>query len=72
MLRAQPTSTPTPTEPFREVVLQYADTLCTTQNETNLTNSLLQDIAVFNKHDSTKSEEWLMDIEVAADCTSES
>ena len=26
-------------------------------------NSLLQDIAVVNEHDSTKLEEWLMDIE---------
>ena len=33
----------------------------------NLTNSLLQDIAVFNEYDSTKLEEWLMDIETAAD-----
>ena len=35
-------------------------------------NSLLQDIAVFNEHDSTKLEDWLMDIEMAADLTSES
>ena len=35
-------------------------------------NSLLQDIAVFNEHDSTKLEDWLTDIEMAADLTSES
>ena len=65
-------STPTPTEPFEEVVCQYMDTLCTTQKQTNLTNSLLQDIAIYNKHDSTQLEEWLTVIERAADLTSES
>ena len=35
-------------------------------------NSLLQGIAVFNEHDSTELEEWLADIETAADFTSES
>ena len=38
----------------------------------NLTNSLLQDIAVFNENDSTKLEDWLMDIETTADLTNES
>ena len=65
-------STPTPTEPFGEVVPQYMDTLCTAQKQTHLTNSLLQDIAIFNEHNSTKLEEWLMDIETPADLTSES
>ena len=69
---SKPTSTPKPTEPFTEVVCQYMDTLCTAQNQTNLTNFLLQDIAIFNEHDSTKLEEWLTDIETAADLTSES
>ena len=32
-------------------------------------NSLPQDIAIFNEHDSTKLEEWLMDIETVADLT---
>ena len=35
-------------------------------------NSLLQDIAVFNEHDSTMLEIWLTDIEIAADLTSKS
>ena len=48
------------------------DTLCTTQKQTNLTNSLQQDIAIFNEHNSTKLEEWLADIETAVDLTSES
>ena len=63
---------PTPTEPFGEVVCQYTDTLYTTQKQTNLTNSLLQNIAVFNEHDSIKLEEWLTDIETSEDLTSES
>ena len=68
-LSTQSTSTPTPKEPFGEVVHQYLDSLCTTQKQTHLTNSLLQDI---NEHDSTKLDEWLTDIEKAADLTSES
>ena len=63
---------PTLIEPFGEVIWQYTDTLCTTQKQSNLMNSLLQDIAVFNEHDSTKLEDWLMDIKMAADLTSKS
>ena len=48
------------------------DTLCTTQKQIKLTNSLLQDIAVFNEYDSTKLEDWLRDLETAADLTNES
>ena len=72
MLRAQLNSTLAPTEPFGEVVCQYRDTLCTTQKQTNLTNSLLQDIAIFNEHDSKKLEGCLTDLETAADLTNES
>ena len=32
----------------------------------------MQDIPVFNKHDPTKLEDWLIDFETAADLTSES
>ena len=63
---------PAPAEPFGEVLCQYTDTLCSTQKQSNLTNSLMQDIPVFNEHDSTKLEDWLIDIETAADLTSES
>ena len=49
---------------------QYTDTLCSMQKQLNLTNSLLQDIAAFNEHDSTKLEDWLTDIEMVADLTS--
>ena len=45
---------PAPAEPLREVIWQYRGTLCTTQKQSNFTNSLLQDIPVFNEHDSTK------------------
>ena len=38
----------------------------------NLTNSLLQDIAVFNEYNSTELEECLTDTETAADVTNES
>ena len=71
-LQPQPSSTPTPAEPFREVTCQYTYALCTTQKETNITNSLLQDTTVFNEYDSTKLEDWLKDIETAADLTNES
>ena len=63
---------PVPTEPFREVIWHYMNTLCTTQKQTSLTTSLLEDMSVFNGHDATKLEYWLMDIETAADLTDES
>ena len=50
----------------------YMNTLCSAQKQTNLTNSLLQDIPVFNGHDTTHLEDWLEDIETAADLTAES
>ena len=59
-----PSPPPSP-EPFGEVICQYTNTFCTTQKQTNLTNSLLQDMAVVNKYDSTKLEEWLTDIEIS-------
>ena len=71
-LALQPPPSPTPTEPLRQVIHQYTDTLCTTQKQTNLANSLLQDMTVFNEYDPTKLEDWLMDIETAADLTNES
>ena len=47
------------------------NTLCSTQKQTNLTNSLLQDIPVFNGHDTTHLDDWLVHIETAADLTAE-
>ena len=63
---------PAHAEHFGEVLSQYMDTLCSTQKQSNLTNSLMQDVPVLNEHDSTKLEDWLIDIEMAADLTSES
>ena len=61
-----------PTEPLGEVIRHYTNTLCSVQKQTNLTNSLLQDISVFNGHDATQLEDWLVDIEIATDLTAES
>ena len=61
-----------PTEPLVEVIRHYMNTLCSAQKKTNLTNSLLQDISVFNGHNATQLEDWLVDIETAADLTAES
>ena len=72
MIALHPPPPPTQTEPFGEVICQYTKALCTTEKQTNLTDSLLQDITVFNEYDSTKLEDWLMDIGTAADLTSES
>ena len=63
---------PAPTEPLGKVKQHYTNTLCSAQKQTNLTNSLLQDIPVFNGHDTTHLEDWLVGIENAADLTAES
>ena len=63
---------PAPTEPLGEVIRHYMNTLCSAQKQTILTNSLLQDISVFNGHDATQLEDWLVDIENADDLTNES
>ena len=64
--------TPTPTEPLKEVIQHYMNTLCTAQKQSNLTGSLLQDIPVFHGCDATQLEDWLMDVETAVDLTNES
>ena len=51
---------------------QYTDSLLPHRNRQTKENSLLPDIIVFNEYDSTKLEDWLMDIETAADVTSQS
>ena len=63
---------PTLTEPLGEVIRHYMSNMCSAQKETHLTNSLLQDILVFNGHNATQLEDWLVDIETAADLTAES
>ena len=63
---------PAHTEPLGEVIKLYTNTLCSAQKQTNLTNSLLQDMLVLNGQDATQLEDCLVDIETAADLTAES
>ena len=54
------------------MIRHYTNTLCSAQKQTNLTNSLLQDLLGFNGHSATQLEDWVVDIETAADLTVES
>ena len=55
-----------------DVLKQYTDTLCSAPKQTNFANTLIQDIPIFNGNNSTQLEDWLMDIETAADLSAES
>ena len=57
---------PAPTEPLGKVIRHYMNTLCSAQKQTNLTSSLLQDIPVFNGHDTIHLDNWLV---VHRDCS---
>ena len=59
-------------EPLDEVLQQYTETLCTAQKMTTLANTLIEDIPTFNGSDLTLFEDWLIDIETAANLTNES
>ena len=59
-------------EPLDEVLQQYTETLCSAQKQTTFANTLIQDIPTFNGSSSTQLEDWLVDIETAADLTDES
>ena len=61
-----------PPEPLNNVLKQYMETLCSAQKQTNFTNTLIQDIPIFNGNDSTQLEDWLVDIETAAKLLAES
>ena len=50
-------------EPIEEVLHQYTNTLCNAQKKMSFVNSLLQDITVLNRKDSSQLEDWLTDIE---------
>ena len=63
---------PMPVEPIGEVLNKYTNTLCNAQKKTSLESSLLQDITILNRNDSSQLEAWLMDNETASDLTSES
>ena len=64
-----PSATP---EPLNNVLQQYTETLCSSQKQTTFANTLIWDIPAFNGSDSTQLEDWLVDIETAADLTDES
>ena len=59
-------------EPVHKTTQVYTDTLCATQRESNLTTVMLQDIPTFDGQDSSKLEDWFMDIETTADILTES
>ena len=59
-------------EPLDDILWQYTETLCTAQKQTNFKNTLIQDIPIFNGSNSMQLEDWLVDIETAADLTDES
>ena len=48
------------------------DTLCSAQKQTYFTNTLIQDIPIFNGNDATQLKDWLVDIETAANLSAES
>ena len=58
--------------PIHRAMQQCADTLCTTQWQENLTISLLQDFTMFDGQATSKLEDWLGNIETAADILRES
>ena len=60
-----------PSELLDNVLRQYTDTLCSAQRQTNFTNTLLQDITIFTGNNATQLEDWLLDVETAADLSAE-
>ena len=63
---------PMPLEPIEEVLHQYTNTLRNAQKKMSFVNSLLQDITILNRNDSSQLEDWLTDIETATDFTGKS
>ena len=55
--------------PIKNVLHWYTETLCTAQKKTSLENTLLQDIPILNGQDASQLEDWLTDIETAAELT---
>ena len=53
-------------------MLAYIDTLHETQRESNLTTAMLQDIPTFDGQDSSKLEDWFIDIDTTTDILTES
>ena len=52
-------------EPIGEVLNKYTNTLYTTQKKTSLECSLIQDIPILNRNDSSHLEDCLTDIKTA-------
>ena len=50
----------------------YMETLHATQGESNLTTTMLQDIPTYDGQDTSKLEDWFMDIETTTDNLTES
>ena len=61
-----------PLEPLDDILKQYTETFCSAQKQTTFANTLIQDIPTFSGNDSTQLEDWLVDIETAANLTDES
>ena len=60
-----------PPEPL-DVLQQYTESVCTAQKQTTFASTLIQDRPTFNGSDAVQLEDWLVDIETAADLTNES
>ena len=63
---------PTPLEPIEEVLHQYTNTLCIAQKKMSFVNSLLQDITILNRNNSSQLEYWLIEIKTTSDLTGKS
>ena len=58
--------------PIKNVLDWYTETLCMAQKKISLENTLLQDIPILNGKGASQLEDWLTDIETAAELTNES
>ena len=58
-------------EAVHKTMQAYTDTLHATQRKSNLTTTMLQDIPTFDSQDSSKLEDWFMNIETTADILTE-
>ena len=61
-----------PSEPLDDVLQQYTETLCSAPKQTTFMNTMTQGIPIFNGSNPMQLEDWLVDIETAANLTDES
>ena len=59
-------------EPVHKTMQAHTNTLHATQRESNLTTTMLQDIPTFDWQDSSKLEDWFIDIETTTGILTES